>query len=250
MRKVERNEVDPGSPNLVRSLDGLDASGRGRFKRKTEPPSVGDRFGQLVVTGYLVGAGNGIRAVVTQCDCGRPEHRVDVYALRGSRAVRCRACATEHATDTRQKKYLHYAGACPSVEHRRRLLNRISAIHTRCYSPGAKQWGLYGGRGIRVWWKDRYGDERMGEVSRSGRLQTLRWRYEMLAYLTTLNGWDKPDLELDRVDNWGDYAPGNLRFIDRRSNIGNRHTHTDLHARIADLEAENTRLRSLERGAS
>jgi len=246
MRRVERNEVDPGSPGLVRSLDGLGGGGAGRFKRKHPPPGIGDRRGMLVVSGYLVPDGGGLQAVVVQCDCGRPEHRVAPYTFQAGRSTRCNACAKEATRSTRQKHYLHYAGACPDVEHRTRLLNRISAIHTRCTNPRSRQWAAYGGRGIRCWWSDVYGDERFGTRSRTGKLQTMRWRYEMLRYLVSLPGWDNPELEIDRIDNDRGYEPGNLRFSTRSDNSRNKRQVDLLSARIVELEAELSRLRSAE----
>lgn len=236
MSDVERNEIDPRSPDLVRVFKAVDTSGSGRIKRKYEAPSIGERFGMLTVTGYIIGPKGGIKRVVVQCDCGRPEHGVHISNLRGGRSVRCNTCAKEHATNSRQKAYLHYAGACPHIEHRRRLLNRISAIQSRCYNPNNKQWMAYGGRGITCWWFDTYGDERIGRASRTGRFQTLRWKFDMLGYLVTLNGWDNPDLELDRIDNNKGYEPGNLRFVSRRVNMDNRRTVDELSQRIKELE--------------
>lgn len=250
MPGVKRNEVDPRSPDLVRTTDGLDGSGPGRLERTRALPGIGDRRGQLVVTGYLRTVGGGCTSIVVQCDCGRPEHRVHVSNFRSARAVRCNACAKEQSANTRQKKYLHYAGACPDIDHRRRLLNRIAAIQGRCYNPNNSQWLAYGGRGVTCWWRDEYGDERIGNASRSGHIQTLRWKYDMLAYLVTLDGWDVPDLELDRIDNDAGYAPGNLRFISRSENMCNKRSVDDMSQRILELEAEVARLRSGERGAA
>lgn len=244
MSGAERGDIDPGSPRLVRSLDGVDNSGGGRFQRRYAAPCIGHRHGTLVVTGYLLGRGGGVKSLVVQCDCGGPEHAVSQYNLAAGRTSRCNTCAKRQAADTRTKKFIHYAGACPDLEHRRRLLNRISAIHTRCYSPNNKQWRAYGGRGITCWWVEQYGDERIGGRSRTGRQHTLRWRYDMLAYLCTLPGWDNPKLELDREDNDKGYDPGNLRFIGRSGNLCNRRNVDDLSTRIRDLEAELARLRS------
>lgn len=243
MCDVKRNEVDPGSPGLVRTLDGVDPSGGGRFRRQVDAPRVGDRHGQLVVTGYLLGDGGGVRELVVQCDCGRPEHRVSENNFRNKKIVRCNACAKSAANETRQKFYLHYAGACPNLAQRRRLLNRISAAHTRCYSPNAKQYASYGGRGIRIYWKEIHGDEPMGVEGRGRVLKTRKWRYEMLAYVVALPGSGDPSLELDRIDNDAGYSPGNLRFVSRQKNSLNKRQVDVLSARVRQLEAELESLR-------
>lgn len=247
MRYVERNEIDTRSPDLVRTQDGLDGNGAGRFTRKTPLPSINDRCGQLVITGYLKSSGGGVGTLVVQCDCGRPEHRISVYSWTAARVVRCNACGKEQAVKTRQKKYLHYAGACPDIEHRRRLLGRIGAIQGRCHNPKNSEWMAYGGRGITCWWRDEYGVERIGSASRSGKLQTMRWKYDMLKYLVTLDGWDVPANELDRIDNDKGYAPGNLRFISRAENMCNKRNVNLMSQRIINLEAELACLRSGER---
>lgn len=41
-------------------------------------------------------------------------------------------------------------------------------------------------------------------------------------YLRTLPGWDEADLWLDRTDNAGHYAPGNLRYVTPSESTCNR----------------------------
>ena len=75
--------------------------------------------------------------------------------------------------------------------------------------------------------------------------------------LVTLDGWDDPDLELDRINNDRGYEPENLRFVTRAENTRNKRDVNTMSQRIIELEAEvvrlkaeNTRLRSGERGAA
>jgi hypothetical protein len=60
-------------------------------------------------------------------------------------------------------------------------------------------------------------------------------RRGFLAHLVTLDGWDRPELELDRENNSLGYTPGNLRFIPKADNAKNRRTVRQLEAEIADL---------------
>jgi hypothetical protein len=88
----------------------------------------------------------------------------------------------------------------------------------------------YGGRGITVY---------QGWVEN---------RVEFLRYLVGLDGWDRPELQLDRIDNNRGYAPSNLRFVSRSVNMSNKRRITareveSLRQRIATLEAENADLR-------
>lgn len=90
-----------------------------------------------------------------------------------------------------------------------RLYYRLSEIARsavrRCTDPNNKAWDDYGGRGIKVhkpWLED---------------------RSLFVNYLSKLDGCDDTFFILDRIDNDGDYRPGNLRFVERRwSNINRR----------------------------
>lgn len=193
-------------------------AGRGtRYVRKHPEPSAGDRFGELTVVGFRRGSGGGIRAVLVQCSCGNDVAVLEAN-LRSGKTTRCNRCAKQKATDTR-KHYWGYVDIVPDDAHRRRLLNRIAACINRCRNPNDEAYPNYGGRGIRVW--SEWESERRG----------------FLAYLVTLDGWDEPRLELDRIDVDKGYEPGNLRFVTKQANTNNRRSMQQLQARIAELEA-------------
>lgn len=196
-----------------------------RFPRKHPLPGIGDRFGELTVTGYNLGPAGGPSALLTvQCSCGAEPHRVYDYNLRKGASTRCRVCAVKKAGHWR-KNFWAYADIVPSDDHRRRLLNRISACINRCHNPKDRGFPNYGARGIFVYepWR------------------TDRRAY--LAYLVTLEGWDEADLELDRIDVDKGYQPGNLRFITHRENQGNRRKVRAMQDTIERLETENASLR-------
>jgi hypothetical protein len=134
------------------------------------------------------------------------------------KSTRCNVCAKKQAGHWR-KNYLGYADILVDDEARRRLLGRYSAARTRCECPTAKQYANYGGRGIQMFpeWMDD--------------------RAAFLRYVITLEGWDNPTLEMDRIDNDKGYEPDNLRFITKRQNMDNRRTVRDLQERIHQLEA-------------
>jgi hypothetical protein len=103
-------------------------------------------------------------------------------------------------------------------QHRIRLLNRLSAAISRCHCPTNRVYKHYGGRGIYVcqdWRQD---------------------RAAFLRYVQTLDGWDNPALEMDRIDVDGHYEPGNIRFVSRSTNLRNKRKIADLEARIRHLE--------------
>lgn len=195
---------------------------------KHPPIRVGDRFGELTVVGAKYGARGGVIAHVVQCSCGASPHEVQGYNLRKGASTRCNKCAKLQANHWR-KRFFGYADIMPDEGHRVRLLNRISACLQRCHSPTNKQFHHYGGRGVFV-----YGPWRSD-------------RKAFLRYLIGLPGWNVPELELDRTDVDKGYEPGNLRFVSRADNCGNKRSVAKMQARILELEA---RIRSCKCGAS
>ena len=58
----------------------------------------------------------------------------------------------------------------------------------------------------------------------------------------TLDGWDKPELDLDRIDVNKGYEPNNLRFVTRAENQRNRRSVQDMQKHIDELKAEVAKL--------
>ena len=213
--------VDAGSPRVVRDpVEGRRiAVGRRVF------PGIGDRSGHLAVTGYLAGKLRGVSAVIVRCDCGQPEYTVEANNLAHGYSTRCNACAKKAAG---QKRYWKYVEAMPEDAHRRRLLDRLSAAIGRCHNPNDAAYRSYGGRGIYVcdeWRRD---------------------RSAFLRHVRTLDGWDRPELDMDRTDVDRGYEPGNVRFVSRRDNALNKRRVSDLQERVAELERELAGLRRAE----
>lgn len=186
----------------------------------------GTRFGELTVLGFAFYISDGGRSYgwtpYCQCSCGW-EGCVLKDNLKSGKSTRCDACAKRAASD---KRWWKYKSAMPDDSHRERLLNRLSAIITRCTSKSCRVYMAYGGRGIGVydgWRKD---------------------RAEFLRYVQTLPNWDVPEYELDRIDNDKGYLPGNIRFVSRSENLCNKRHVNDMSQRIIQLEKENAELRA------
>ena len=84
------------------------------------------------------------------------------------------------------------------VGHLRRVFN---AMKQRCDNPNNKDFKSYGGRGIKNKFKS---------------------SDEFVDYVLLDLCVDPRGLEVDRIDNDGNYEKGNIRFVTRKINNGNR----------------------------
>ena len=193
------------------------------FKQKYPDPEPGSVYGELTV--IRTEKRDEERRVLVQCSCGASPHWVLLSNLLYGKSTRCNACAKKKAGDTQARKYHSYADVCPDIKTRRRLLLRISSVLQRCNTPTCREYVMYGERGIKC---------------------TFPSRRAFLEHLVSLPGYDDPRLEIDRIDNDGDYAPGNIRFCTRKENMQNRRSIRKMQKRIQELEA---RLRHQECGS-
>ena len=81
------------------------------------------------------------------------------------------------------------------------LDRRLTAAKQRCENPNDPGYRNYGGRGIKFMFPS---------VKEAG------------LYLLNTYGLPKRELEIDRIDNNKDYAPGNLRFVTHTENNSNK----------------------------
>lgn len=209
-----RSDPD-ASDKLKRFLEGGRET---RFKRKYPTPSPGDRFGELTV---IVPANNkkehGAEVV---CSCGYGPYFVTISNLRGGKSTRCRKCGRDKTHEAYIKKYKKYRDILPDDEHRRRLVNRVSAARGRCHNEKNTGFANYGGRGITVCsaWRGPEGNQ------------------NFLRYIITVEGWDVPEFDMDRIDTDDGYRPGNIRFCSRRENMLNKRSVQEMQCRIDRLE--------------
>lgn len=182
--------------------------------------TVGDRLNNLIITRVFPHHyENGKRIetkVECKCDCGNIK-LCFLHNLRKGNTVSC-GCV----------KNIQKPGLTHGLSNHS-LYKLWGNINRRCYTKSSKNFQLWGGRGISNFWKNN--------------------PKEFVEYIEKELG-PKPTLKhsLDRIDNDGNYKPGNLRWATQKEQCQNKtHAHQrkieELEQRIHFLENENKQLR-------
>lgn len=133
----------------------------------------------------------------------------------------CPDCGAVRLGDKRKKGL-----SCPACAAKRRathglskhpLYRKLTNIRVRCEYPSASGYADYGARGISVC------DE---------------WKHDPQAFVDwcMANGY-RPELEIDRIDNDGPYAPWNCRFVTHL--VNSQHTRR---TKLDEVTADRVRL--------
>lgn len=171
----------------------------------TQPiPVLGERFGRWTVIGESA-MRNGHRAVLCRCACGT-ERSVLVQGLRRSdRANPSCGCWRRERTATIVSETRWRDSHGRAAGGKDPLYRLWARINKRCHNPRAHNYRWYGGRGIKVW---------------------EGWRHDAGAFIEyveqNLGPRPSPRHSINRIDNDGDYAPGNIEWATPKQQAANR----------------------------
>jgi len=121
-----------------------------------------------------------------RCDCGTVKI-IRSGTLNYDQVVSCGCWAKEKATTH---------GMSQTAEHR-----IWKGMLRRCENPNDKSWRHYGGRGISV---------------------CAQWKQSFEAFLSDMGHRPGPKLSIDRIDNDGNYEPGNCRWATAKEQAQNK----------------------------
>ena len=151
---------------------------------------IGQKFGRLTVINTTTHH-NYMKRVIVKCECGVEK----IVFIRNLKTGATKSCGCLFLETKNPFATFHGLRKHP-------LYNVWSGLKDRCNNSNLYSYKDYGGRGISVCkeWKDNF-------------LLFYNWSIN--------NGWKK-GLEINRIDNDGDYEPSNCNFVTPKQNSRNR----------------------------
>ena len=153
---------------------------------------TGQRFNRLIVI-EPSRTKNGKYAWKCLCDCGNYTIAVGAQLKNGN----TKSCGC-YKNDIARKRFMKHGLS------RTKLFHVYQGMHSRCENKKSRMYKHYGGRGVSVC------EEWSGEA---GVVNFCEWSMD--------NGYEE-GLQIDRIDNDGNYEPSNCRWVTCQENLMNK----------------------------
>lgn len=168
---------------------------------------------------HITSGGNKKRQILCECSC---DGNTKSYLISSLRTGNTRSCGCFKRESLAKEVIVH---GYSTVNHP--LHHRWAGMKYRCTNPNDERYHRYGGRGITFcpeW---------------SSFKNYAEWIVENI-------GWPPNDAksQLDRIDNNGNYEPGNMRWVTNRFNVNNRECSTD-HPNVKVMRESNRKAYSV-----
>jgi len=154
---------------------------------------TGQTYGRLTVVRYEGRSENGRRLWLCECECGNTKV-IDGGELRRGNVRSCGCLSSEMARD----RLLTHGMS------RTKIYREWNKMKQRCNGKNLRDYRDYAERGIKV---------------------CDRWVNDFQSFyddVSKLPNFKEPGYSLDRIDNDGDYEPGNVRWADSITQANNR----------------------------
>jgi hypothetical protein len=151
---------------------------------------IGQKFGRLTVIAFAGIAKCGQSSWECLCDCGNKKIVKSDHLRRGN----TKSCGCLRKITTANRHLTH------GMSHSR-IYKRWIGMIKRCYNQNESNYKDYGGRGIIV---------------------CERWINSFENFFKDMGSTYKDNLQLDRINNNGNYEPGNVRWATPKENSNNR----------------------------
>lgn len=160
---------------------------------------TGQRFGSLTVIEESPERKNGAVCWLCKCDCGKITKPIRNDALKSGEIV---SCGCFRSKSIQQRNFVH--GFFLDSKRKQHAYVVWTGMKQRCFNQNSKDYKHYGGRGIAVCdeWKDNF--------------------QAFYDHVSQLPHFGEEGYSLDRINNDGNYKPGNVRWATAKEQMNNR----------------------------